>query len=164
MGNEETGKIEDLGESLAYSRCKFSATLPKGLRYTGGHFWLAPTAAPGVWRVGITKFAARMLGDFVEVGFDTKPGDAVSVGDEIGCYEGFKAVATLYCVVDGTFERMNPELDLHGDLSRSDPHGAGWLYEVRGTPDPASVDVLGYIEILQATFDKMQAEDVGTSS
>jgi hypothetical protein len=41
-------------------------------------------------------------------------------------------------------------------LIDADPYGAGWLYSFRGTPEPNSVDVQGYTEILDATIDKMQ--------
>ena len=37
----------------------------------------------------------------------------------------------------------------------SDPYGRGWLYRVKGRPDPASVDVQGYVSILDATIDKV---------
>jgi glycine cleavage system H protein len=143
-----------LGDSLSYSRCKFSTTLPKAYRYTAGHYWLAP-AATGVWRVGFTRFAVRMLGDFVEMQLDAKPGTPVRIGEEIGWYEGLKARTDLFCVVIGVFARTNPEL---AD-PRNDPYGTGWLYEVRGEPDPKSVDATGYIKVLNATIDKLQEED-----
>lgn len=153
--NNPQGIVTDLGNALSYNRCKFSTTLPKGCRYTAGHFWLAPSAEPGLWRVGFTRFALRILGDFVEMSLDTKPGAPVQIGDEIGWYEGLKARTDLFCVVAGVFERANPDL---AD-PRTDPYGDGWLYEVRGTPDPQSVDVTGYIAVLNATIDKLQEED-----
>ena len=47
---------------IAYKRSRFSTRLPEGRRYMGSHFWLLEEEA-SVWRVGFTKFAARMLGD-----------------------------------------------------------------------------------------------------
>jgi hypothetical protein len=38
----------------------------------------------------------------------------------------------------------------------TDPYGKGWLYRVRGEPDGASVDVHGYIAMLDGTIDEMQ--------
>ena len=35
------------------------------------------------------------------------------------------------------------------------PYAEGWLYAVRGEPDPAAMDVHGYIALLDATIDKM---------
>ena len=153
-----SGEVKDLGDSLFYSRCKFSTALPKQHRYTAGHFWLT-MQEPDLWRVGFTKFAVRMLGDFVELQIDAKPGDSVRVADVIGWYEGMKALTDLLCVLDGVFERGNPALAEDGELTRTDPHDKGWLYEVRGTPDAGSVDVNGYIAALDATIDRMQEDD-----
>jgi len=96
-----------------------------------------------------------MLGDMVEFGFGVKPGDHVEVGQGIGWLEGFKAVSDLYSAAVGEFAGSNPALD--GDITLLDakPYAEGWLYEVRGEPDPAAVDVQGYIALLDATIDKM---------
>mgnify|MGYP006201825965 CR=1 FL=1 len=112
-------------------------------------------AAEGVWRVGFTKFATRMLGDLVEYSFAVQTQDQVEIGQEIGWIEGFKAVTDIYCVVGGEFVRSNPELEQDITVAESDPYGAGWLYEVQGTERPESVDVNGYVAILDATIDKM---------
>ena len=139
---------------ILYRRNRFQSRLPKGRRYTASHFWL-DEVGPGLWRVGFTRFATRMLGDIVEQGFETKPGGAVKVGQTIGWVEGFKALTELYSVADGAFEGGNPELDGDPSLIDKDPYGRGWLYRVRGTPEPNSVAVEGYIGILDATIDKM---------
>jgi glycine cleavage system H protein len=138
-----------------YKRSRFSTRLPVDRRYTPSHFWMME-AEPGVWRVGFTRFATRMLGDFVEQGFDVKPGDQVTVGQAIGWVEGFKAVTDLYCVVAGAFLGPNPALAGDITLADTDPYGQGWLYSVRGQPEPNALDVRGYTEMLDLTIDKMQ--------
>lgn len=152
------GVVKDLGSGLSYARCKFSTTLPKAYHYTAAHFWLARQAEPDLWRVGFTKFAVRMLGDFVEMDFKVSPGATIELADELGTFEGLKAVTTLFSVADGQFVRANPALAEHGELAHDDPYRRGWLYEVRGTPDPASVEVTGYIEILDTVITKMQED------
>jgi len=144
----------DPDKVILYRRNRFQSRLPKGRRYTASHFWL-DEEGPGLWRVGFTRFATRMLGDIVEQGFETKVGGTVKVGQTIGWVEGFKALTELYSVADGMFEGGNPELDGDPSLIDKDPYGKGWLYRVRGTPEPNSVAVEGYIGILDATIDKM---------
>jgi glycine cleavage system H protein len=143
---------------IPYKRSRFSTRLPVDRLYTPSHFWLVE-AEKGIWRVGFTKFATRMLGDMVEFGFEAKPGDLIAVGQAIGWVEGFKALTDLYCVVNGKFLGVNP--DLNGDitLTDADPYGAGWLYSAKGEPEPNSVDVRGYMEILDLTVDRMQGKD-----
>lgn len=142
---------------IPYKRSRFSTRLPAAYRYTAAHFWLRE-AEPGLWHVGLTKFALRMLGDLVEHGFDIKPGQAVEPGDIIGWLEGFKAVTDLFCVAKGEFVGGNPALEADLGVLDGDPYGAGWVYAVRGEPDPDSVDVRGYVGILDLTIDKMQGK------
>ena len=122
--------------------------------YALSHYWLREEE-PGRWRVGLTRFATRMLGDFVEMGFEARPGDTVAVGQPIGWVEGFKALTELYCVADGEFAGGNPELERDITLTDTDPYGAGWLYEVRGRPEPNAVDVHGYVAALDRTINEM---------
>jgi glycine cleavage system H protein len=77
-----------MSETLAYKRVRFGTRLPVDRRYTRSHYWLQE-AEPGLWRVGFTKFAIRMLGDIVEYQFETAEGGAVEVGAKIGWIEGF---------------------------------------------------------------------------
>ncbi len=144
-------------ETLYYKRSRFSTRLPTGRLYTRSHYWLVEQE-PGLWRVGLTKFATRMLGDLVEYGFGVKGGDKVEIGQVIGWVEGFKAVSDLYCVVGGEFAGPNSELEQDITVVESDPYGKGWLYQARGAPEPESVDVHGYILILDATIDRMLRE------
>ncbi len=141
-------------KSIRYKRSRFSTRLPTDRLYTGAHYWIQETE-PGLWRVGFTKFATRMLGDLVECDFQIQPGEAVEVGQTIATVEGFKALTEVYCVVSGQFAGGNPELDQNVTLMDSDPYGNGWLYAVRGEPEPNSVDVHLYIAILDTTIDKM---------
>ena len=54
--------------ALRYRRCRFVAALPLDYLYSPSHFWIA-RQADGTWRVGMTKFATRLLGETVEMGF-----------------------------------------------------------------------------------------------
>jgi glycine cleavage system H protein len=141
-------------DSVFYKRARFSTRLPADRRYTAAHYWLLEEL-PGVWRVGFTKFATRMLGDLVEYGFTVTTGSKVEVGQEIGTIEGFKAVTALYSVVEGEFLGVGEVVGSDITTAESDPYGRGWLYRVKGRPDPDSADVEGYIAILDATIDKL---------
>lgn len=141
-------------EFVHYKRSRFSTRLPKGRRYTSAHYWMAEDP-PGLWRVGFTRFATRMLGELVECEFSASPGGAVEFGQTVGWVEGLKAVSDVYSVVAGQFHNANPELEKDITLVDTDVYGRGWLYSVQGQPEPASVDVQGYVAILDATIDKM---------
>lgn len=150
--------MADSVEQLKYKRSRFTARLPMDRLYTASHFWVAEHES-GLWRIGFTKFAKRMLGEIVEFDFEVKPGQDVSIGQIVGWVEAFKAVSDLYCVVKGTFEGGNPAIVDDPSLIDTDPHGDGWLYSVRGKPDPDCVDAQGYAGILDAQIDKMLGEE-----
>jgi glycine cleavage system H protein len=128
--------------------------------YTASHFWVMQHE-PGLWRVGLTKFAARMLGDVVDVGIDVNPGSTVRLGDALGWFEGFKARSDLYSVIAGRFAGGNPALEQDVDVIDRDRYGAGWLYAVEGTPDPDARDASGYVQWLDDVIDRMRGHTRG---
>lgn len=140
--------------NILYKRSRFRARLPVDRRYTAAHYWLLEES-PDTWRIGFTRFATRMLGDLVEYELTVAPGSALTVGLEIGSIEGFKAITSLFSVIDGEFLGVGDALTGDITMVESDPHGRGWLYRARGRPDDASVDVHGYIAILDATIDRL---------
>ena len=144
----------DPQQTLYYKRARFSSRLPNSYLYTPAHFWLH-AIEPGLWRIGFTRFALRMLGDLVEQTWSVAAGDVVSPGQVIGSVEGFKAVSDIYCVAAGEFVSANAELQRDSSLLDNDPYDRGWLYCVRGKPEPESVDVAGYTGFLDATIDTM---------
>jgi glycine cleavage system H protein len=161
-------------ETVRFRHAHFSARFPVDCLYTPSHFWMRPADGsagqamvdaaeagnddtPRLWHVGFTKFATRMLGELVEMVLEVKPGQTVAGGERLGTVEGFKAVSDLFCVVDGTLSAANPALTAEACLTHSDPYGAGWLYAVQGTPTPDYLDVHGYIALLTATIDQLQA-------
>lgn len=151
---------------MFYKRATFVAHLPVGHRYTSSHAWLAPAPdQQSTWRIGLTKFAARMLGELVESRFEATAGQRVRPGDIVGNIEGFKAISDLYCVVDGTFLQPNPVLADGLEPLGRDVHQV-WLYEAQGTPDPRALDLHGYVGLLDATIDRMlekqRAEESGS--
>ena len=140
--------------TLFYKRSHFVTHLPVNFRYTRSHFWLAEQP-DGVWRIGLTRFATRMLGDMVDHGFELEPGATVEFGQIIGWVEGFKAISDLYCVANGEFAGGNPLLKEKIVAVNKDPYGTGWLYQIRGAPDANCLDVHAYARFLDKAIDKI---------
>ena len=141
---------------VRFKHARFSARFPDTFRYSRSHYWMAQVEGqPGLWRVGFTKFATRMLGELVDCEWKKKDGDSVAPGDNVGWVEGFKAASDVYCVMSGQFAGGNPVLKEDACIVRTDPYEVGWLYSVRGEPEPDSLDVTGYIAYLSGTIQKM---------
>lgn len=158
-----TAAPEPSGETVRFRHAHFTARFPVAHRYAPSHFWMSRVGEPddpsgaAVWRVGMTRFATRMLGELVEMVLEVIPGGAIAAGQRLGSIEGFKAVSDLYSVVEGEFLGTNPLLATESCLTHSDPHGTGWLYEVLGRPAEGDLDVHGYVDLLAGTIDRLQA-------
>ena len=146
-----------LDQDVRFRRSRFVARFPRGYRYSPAHYWLAEDG-PDLWRIGLTHFATRMLGEIVEFDVETASETEVKAGQVIGWVEGMKAVTDLFCVADGRLVGMNPIALDDAEKICKDPYGDGWLYAVVGTPDPQCTDVETYLERLGETLDSMEKE------
>jgi glycine cleavage system H protein len=147
----------DPGRTIYYKRARFTTRLPIDRLYSRSHYWLAEEG-PGQFRIGLTRFATRMLGDFVELNLAVKAGEQLAVGQAIGSIEGFKAVSEIYCVVAGELTLANSKLDQDPALLDNDPYDSGWLYRVTNARVEEPLDVHGYIGLLDATIERMLLE------
>jgi glycine cleavage system H protein len=141
-------------ETIPYKRSHFATHLPIQYLYTQSHAWIAEQE-PGLWRVGMTRFATRMLGEMVDHGLEFALDAPVKPGQIVGWIEGFKAISDLYCVAEGIFKGGNARLTENITLVSKDCYGAGWLYLVKGKPDPNCVNVTAYQTILDKTIDRI---------
>jgi glycine cleavage system H protein len=150
--------MADQPKTLFYKRVQFVTHLPMGYLYSQSHAWVAREDDGEHWRVGLTKFATRMLGEMVDHGFEVRPGEAVEPGQIVGWVEGFKAISDVYCIARGKFAGSNPALTEKVTLISKDPYGAGWLYRVKGQADSACFDVHGYRAVLDSAIDRILAK------
>ena len=146
--------------TLHYKRSHFSTQLPVDYLYSPSHAWLA-RHADGLWRVGLTKFATRMLGEMVDHGFELESGAAIEPGQIVGWIEGFKAISDLYAIASGHFRGGNPLLKEKIGVVNKDPFGAGWIYLIAGQPDARCMDVTTYRGVLDKTIDKILEKQKG---
>ena len=144
------------GNIQRFRRGRFSARFPGRFLYTMSHFWLSESS-PGTWRIGLTRFAVRMLGEVVEFEFVNSGGAPVEVGEPLGWIEGLKAASDIFSAAQGEFAACNPEALDDPALIFGAPHGAGWLYAVKGAPDSLAMDVRGYTAYLEEIVDSMQS-------
>ena len=145
---------------IKYKRSRFNATFAEDRFYSKAHYWFS-RQENGNYQVGLTKFAARMLGELVEFGFEVKAGTKIAEGDIIGWLEGFKAASDIYSFIEGTFIGENKLLVETPELLHAKPHRDGWLYEVSFDPSKQEnlLSVHEYAEFLDDSIDKMTGEE-----
>jgi len=100
---------------------------PTDLRYTNDHEWVR--AEGNRWRVGITSFAAKQLGDVVFIELP-KVDDVIERAAPIGTIESVKAVSEIYAPISGKIVAVNDAVRDDPEAVNTDPHGAGWLVEI----------------------------------
>ncbi|WAS90853.1 glycine cleavage system protein GcvH [Nannocystis punicea] len=106
---------------------------PTDLHYTKDHLWVRVTGAR--WRIGLTSFFARQLGDLVFVEFPVM-GKSPATGDAFGMVESVKSAQDLFMPAGGTIVAINDDVVDDPELINNDPYGDGWCVEI--TPKDAS--------------------------
>ena len=103
---------------------------PTDRRYSKEHEWAMDDS--GVTRVGITDYAQEQLGDIVYLDLP-EPGATITQFEKMGEIESVKAVSDLYSPVSGEVITVNQAVVEKPEIVNTDPHGEGWLIEVRVT-------------------------------
>jgi glycine cleavage system H protein len=145
---------------VKYKHNRFTARFSTEYLYSEAHYWFS-LQEDGIYRIGLTKFAARMLGELVEFGFEKKAGTKVEKADIIGWLEGFKAASDIYSLVEGEFSGENPDLVEEPELLHARPHDKGWLYKMKisGSEKETLMNVHQYTQFLDKLIDKMTGDE-----
>lgn len=116
--------------------------VPKDLLYSKDHEWVKKEAN-GTYKVGITEFAQKELGDIVFVELP-ETDSQVNAGDSFGSVESVKTVSELYAPVAGTVAETNKELEDAPELVNESPYEKAWMIELK------NIDSKGLGELLDA--------------
>ena len=141
-------------KTLFYKKSTFVTHLPVDYFYSPSHSWIG-RQPDGTLRVGLTKFAVRMLGEMVDHGFEIELNSPVKPGTILGWIEGFKAVSDLFCTATGTFLGGNAHLKNRIQSVHEKPYDEGWVYAIKGEPDPRCLHVHDYRTLLDRTIDRI---------
>ncbi len=109
---------------------------PQDLLYAKSHEWVKIDGDAAV--VGITHFAQEQLGDltFIEL---PQVGAMAEAGTEIGTVESVKAASEIYSPISGEITEINTQLENAPGLGNQDAFGAGWMFKVKLSAQPAGL-------------------------
>lgn len=111
---------------------------PADFRFADSHEYVSPQQP--LARVGLSAYAVEQLGDIVFVELP-EVGERLSRGSSFGSVESVKAVEDLFAPVSGVVERHNDSVLASPEELQNDPHGEGWLLQVR-LDDPSELEAL----------------------
>ena len=114
------------------------AASPDDRKYSKEHEWVMISGETA--KIGITDYAQEQLGDVVYVDLP-EPGATITQFEKMGEIESVKAVSELFTPVSGEVVRLNDAVVEKPETVNTDPHGAGWLIEVK-LSDASELDKL----------------------
>jgi len=141
-------------DSLTFMMGNHPAVLPGELLYCKNHMWCRP-GPEGVLTFGFSAYAVRLMQDVYFLEWRIDPG-LVTAKQEIGYIETQKATSGLYAPIAGRILRFNAALLEDPSTINVDSYGCGWLFEMTGDPNGATLDARGYHDHLAATWDATQ--------
>jgi glycine cleavage system H protein len=103
------------------------------VRYTDQHEWVRIDGDEAT--IGITRYAAKQLGDvvFVEV---PEPGRSLAAGGEAAVVESVKAASEVYAPITGEVTASNAAIADDPAKVNADPEGEGWFFKLKiANPD-----------------------------
>src|SRR5688572_22546764 len=140
-------------ETLIFLMGKYPAVLPADLRYARNHMWCRPDQ--DLLRFGFTAYAVRLMQDVYFLDWQVNAGDTLQHKQQIGHIETSKALSDLFAPLAGTLVRFNDEVLKDPSAINVDNYGAGWLFEMTGSP-AETLDVQEYYNFLEAGWEKTQ--------
>lgn len=114
---------------LVFMMGEYEARFPTDRLYAKNHMW-AREVAGGVFRLGFSAYAVRLLQDVYFLDLEVEKGMQLSHRKEVGSIESKKAESSLYCPVDGVVTELNDALLSDPTAINLDKYGDGWLFEI----------------------------------
>ena len=108
------------------------SSYPDDRFYSKSHEWIRVEGDTAT--IGITDHAQKELGDVVFVELPDL-GEIFDEGQEFGTIESVKAVSELFLPIAGEIVEVNKTLVDEPNAVNEDPHGDGWLVQVKISSD-----------------------------
>jgi len=108
------------------------SSYPDDRFYSKSHEWIRVEGDTAT--IGITDHAQKELGDVVFVELPDL-GEIFDEGQEFGTIESVKAVSELFLPIAGEIVEVNKTLIDEPNAVNEDPHGDGWLVQVKISSD-----------------------------
>ena len=122
------------------------------MRFTELHQWVEEIQ-PGIFKIGLSSFAVKELGEVVFIDFLKNCGDSVKSGDPLAEVESLKSVNYFQAPFDAEIKEVNSLLQNDVSLVNKDSEGCGWLFVVNAgeNADSGLMDEQAYRKFATAT-------------
>ncbi len=107
--------------------------IPEDFRFTKTHEWVQKID-DDTFRVGISEFAAKSIGDVTFVELPEVDSD-VDKEDAICTIETVKSSEDIFNPIEGTVVAVNEALEDTPEIVNTDSYDEGWLFEIKGSAE-----------------------------
>ena len=102
------------------------------MRFTKLHQWV-DEVEPGIFRIGLSSFAIKELGEVVYIDFLKNPGEIVEKAEPLAEIESLKSVNYFQSPFTGEIIEVNVSLQDDTATVNKDSENAGWLFLIKIT-------------------------------
>lgn len=104
------------------------------MRFTKLHQWV-DQVQPGIFKIGLSTFAIKELGEVVYIDFLKNCGEAVKSEEPLAEVESLKSVNYFQLPFDAKIKEVNLQLQDDCTLVNKDPQNSGWLFVLEASED-----------------------------
>jgi glycine cleavage system H protein len=119
-----------MAKPLVFLMGRTPVFVPVDRLYARNHMWARE--AEGGYRLGLSAYAVRLLGEVRHLEWSVKEGETASEGMPLGYVEAAKATSDLYAPITGRLEAIHAEVLARPLLVNTNPYDAGWLLSMSG--------------------------------
>ena len=107
--------------------------LPTDRRFARNHMWVsgAESEAEDGYRMGLTAYAVKLLGDMRSLEWSVAAAARVEQGQSLGTIEASKATSDLFAPISGTILEFNRAVVADPPLLNSNLYDSGWLLRMK---------------------------------
>ncbi len=89
------------------------------------------TGGEGEYRLGLTAYAVKLLGDMRSLEWSVAAGSCVKLAESLGTIEASKATSDLFAPAEGTILEFNSAVVADPTLLNSNLYDSGWLFRMK---------------------------------
>lgn len=112
---------------LVFMMGRSPAFLPTDRCFARNHMWVSEAGDWAGYRLGLTAYAVKLLGDMRVLEWSVKAGMHVEHGQSLGTIEASKATSDLFAPTSGTIIEFNAAVVADPTLLNSNLYDSGWL-------------------------------------
>ena len=118
---------------LVFMMGRSPAFLPTDRCFARNHMWVSELdiGGEGEYRMGLTAYAVKLLGDMRSLEWSVAAGSRVKLGQSLGTIEASKATSDLFAPADGTILEFNSAVVADPTLLNSNLYDRGWLFRIK---------------------------------